>query len=256
MKHLILLLALALSLGAAAQNAYEYNGDRIDLETHYFNCQYMGKLSGNKKQPYLGFATSGNIAVSTQNGSITIYRIAGTELRKIKQLKLAEAGSASFGTDEQLFVSNAGNLAAMKLSDDHKTIESTSLITIKSAKPNFWVADAESPTLYALTNKSGKLSVLKFAQPSGETELNAGDSLEQFTLSSGTSTLQIKGLCVSGGLLFATTATQLYVWDLATRSLRNVINLKQAIKAPVSHCSVSDGTLLVTAQGQVYQLTF
>src|SRR3712207_6310502 len=96
MKKVTLLATLLLPFLAHAQTAYEYTGDKINLETHYFQSQNLGKLEGDKKLTYQGMDIYGNYMLSCQHtGVATIYLLNQGNFDKEKQFKLASFSKAN-----------------------------------------------------------------------------------------------------------------------------------------------------------------
>jgi hypothetical protein len=48
----------------------------------------------------------------------------------------------------------------------------------------------------------------------------------------------------------------LYVWDLRTRTMRNVVNLQEAIPVEMEDCAPYAGTMMVQCQRCLYQIRF
>lgn len=106
MKKILLFAFMACSVLAFAQNAYEYYGDKVQLEAHYFQSRSMGKLQGDKKQAYQGMdIAEGYLASAQATGIVTIYKL-DSDISKEKQLKLpnfsktTNAYNLSFGTQK------------------------------------------------------------------------------------------------------------------------------------------------------------
>ena len=104
-KFNLLFALLITPLVCFGQNAYDYYGEKVQLEAHYFQSQNAGKLQGDKKLSYQGMDISNGYAVSAQStGVITVYDLNGGDMSKEKQLKLstfsktANAYNVSFGT--------------------------------------------------------------------------------------------------------------------------------------------------------------
>lgn len=50
--------------------------------------------------------------------------------------------------------------------------------------------------------------------------------------------------------------SELYVWDLDTRTMRNVIDLSQVTKGELEDCSQWRDKMLIQTQGEMYLLDF
>lgn len=89
-KFNLLFALLITPLVCFGQNAYDYYGEKVQLEAHYFQSQNAGKLQGDKKLSYQGMDISNGYAVSAQStGVITVYDLNGGDMSKEKQLKLS-----------------------------------------------------------------------------------------------------------------------------------------------------------------------
>jgi hypothetical protein len=72
-----------------------------------------------------------------------------------------------------------------------------------------------------------------------------------------------QGLCIKNGCLFMPTGVGvvekpsiLYVWNLQTRRMQNVIDLTKATATELEDCAVYQGDLMIQAQGGLYRLSF
>ena len=166
MKKILLFAFMACSVLAFAQNAYEYYGDKVQLEAHYFQSRSMGKLQGDKKQAYQGMDIAEEYLASAQaTGIVTIYKL-DSDISKEKQLKLPNFGKTtnaynlSFGTQKfnpedalpLLYVSgNDGELNVVRFDKKFKNAEFVQTIKLADAKAgnSAWVIDKDNQYLYA-----------------------------------------------------------------------------------------------------------
>jgi len=72
-----------------------------------------------------------------------------------------------------------------------------------------------------------------------------------------------QGLCIKNGCLFMPTGvgeakkpSVLYVWNLQTRRMQNVIDLTKATATELEDCAVYQGDLMIQTQGGLYRLSF
>ena len=303
MKISISLVAAMLPLISFAQNAYEYQGEKVALEAHYFQSSNMGKLQGDKKQTYQGMDIYNGYVVSAQNtGIVTVYRIDGSSLNKSKQFKLASYGkenhanTISFGTEKAsddailpvIYVSQCSkdkkdgmsNVAFVEQIE--KNLKSSKLVqTIyydgAEGRPLQWVVDRENRFLYAYTSTAkwdakGKHQIIKFQLPklsdgeNGIVKLSTKDAIETYCIED---TYQaefnavVQGVYINDGLLFIPAGdgtvknpSVLYVWDLASHSMRNVIDMSSATRGELEDCSSYDGNFYIQTQGQFYKIIF
>lgn len=289
--NVLVVTMLTMPFMCIGQNAYEYYGDKVQLEAHYFQSRNMGKLQGDKKQAYQGMDIYEGYLVSAQSsGIVTVYDIKGGELNKEKQLKLstfaksANAYNVSFGTqklsDEDvlppLYVSgNNGALNVERVEKKFKSVKPVQTITIADVKCSRidWTVDSENQFLYALcTLKNGTHRVLRFRVPevSGETvaevKLKSSQAIDQYLVEDyyqGATLSATQGAYIHDGLLYITSGngtpkspSRLYVWDLYGKMMRNVIDLSTATRGELSACSVYDGALLVQSTNGLYKLVF
>lgn len=289
--YLLVATMLAMPFVCMGQNAYEYYGDKVQLEAHYFQSRNVGKLQGDKKQVYQGMDVCEGCLVSAQSsGIVTVYDIKGGEMSKEKQLKLstysksANAYNVSFGTqkvsDEDvlplLYVSgNNGVLSVEHIEKKFKAVKLVQTIAIADVKCGRvdWAIDADNQFLYAIcTLKNSAHQVLRFNLPKvgGESEsevkLKSSEALDSYLIENyyqGKALTATHGAYIHDGQLFLTSGNGtpkspsfLYVWDLYGKMMRNVIDLSTATRGELSACSVSDGALLVQSTNGVYKLVF
>ena len=289
MKIILLLAFMACSVLAFAQNAYEYYGDKVQLEAHYFQSRSMGKLQGDKKQAYQGMdIAEGYLASAQATGMVTIYKL-DSDISKEKQLKLPNFGKTtnaynlSFGTQKfnsedalpLLYVSgNDGELNVVRFDKKLKNAEFVQTIKLADAKASniAWVIDKDNQYLYAVvTNKSGLHQVMRFAIPNSTEStsvvtLNSSDAFNSYVIEDyykGKTITSIGGTYVHNGQLFITNGnvtaqspSTLFVWDLYGKMMRNVIDLSTAARGALKGCSVWDGAFYVQSTEGLYRLVF
>ena len=141
-----------------------------------------------------------------------------------------------------------------------------------------WAVDAERNYLYGYgntvdnTNPTNRHRIVKFRIPElsestdGIVTLTEKDLLENYLIED---TYQApfnpigQGLMIRDGLLYMPTGfgnekypSELYVWDLHTRTMRNVIDLSQVTKGELEDCSQWRDKMLIQTQGEMYLLDF
>lgn len=281
---------LAIPFISYGQNAYDYYGDKVQLEAHYFQSRNFGKLQGDKKQVYQGMDIYNGYLVSAQSsGIITIYNTQNNNLEKEKQLKLsifsktANAFNVSFGTKKMagddvlplLYVSgNNGTLYVEQIEKKFKNAKCVQSISLTNTQANkvSWAIDKENDFLYALcTNANSTHQLLRFHIPEvnetpSEVNFNSADAIEKYTLENfyqGKGITSDKGIYIINGQMYIVcgTGTQkdsshLCVWDIYGKMMRNVIDLSTATRGELKSCSVYDGALFIQTQGSVYKLIF
>ena len=289
-KFNLLFALLITPLVCFGQNAYDYYGEKVQLEAHYFQSQNAGKLKGDKKLSYQGMDISNGYAVSAQStGVITVYDLNGGDMSKEKQLKLstfsktANAYNVSFGTKKMteedvlplLYVSgNHGVLNVEQIEKKFKNVNAVQTITLDAKFSKIdWAVDADNGFLYAFcTNKNGTHQIMRFNVPEvkeGEVstvKLKTSDALDNYLVEKyyqGKAMTSTHGVYVHDGQLYITSgngtpndASRLYVWDLCGKMLRNVIDLSTATRDELKACSVHNGALYVQTQSSMYKLIF
>ena len=141
------------------------------------------------------------------------------------------------------------------------------------------MADRTTGYLYAYGNTIGNKSpdnkhrIMKFRMPPYEGEqdslviLTEKDALENYLLEDycarPISPVVIQGADIMNGLLYLPTGVGdekrpsiLYVWDLRTLTMRNVVNLQEAIPVEMEDCAPYAGTMMVQCQRCLYQIRF
>lgn len=290
MKYNLLFALLITPLVCFGQNAYDYYGEKVQLEAHYFQSQNVGKLQGDKKLSYQGMDISNGYAVSAQStGVITVYNLNSGDMSKEKQLKLstfsktANAYNVSFGTKKMteedvlplLYVSgNKGVLNVEQIEKKFKNVKAVQTITLDAKFSKIdWAVDADNGFLYAFcTNKNGTHQIMRFNVPEvkeGEVntvKLKTTDALDNYLIEKyyqGRAMTSTDGVYVHDGQLYITSGngtpndtSRLYVWDLCGKMMRNVIDLSTASRDELKACSVHNGALYVQTQSSMYKLIF
>ena len=142
-----------------------------------------------------------------------------------------------------------------------------------------WVLDNENNFLYGYGNTinnsdtANKHRIVKFKLPAvnaakkdGITYLTNDDLLENYlvedTYSKPFNPIG-QGLFIKNDMLFMPTGVGnaknpsiLYVWDLKTHRMRNVIDLTKATFEELEDCSYYNGSLYIQAQGHLFRLVF
>ncbi len=293
-KTLLLLAAAMLPALCGAQNALEYEGERIALETHFFQSSQLGKLQGKGKLSYQGMDVWGNHMLSLQHtGLATIYQLSDGGIKKLKQFKLASNGdgnhanTVSFGPSlaaqgdpmPPIYVSHCSKASTAcsveRITPDLKGSTLVQTITLEgNSNPLQWVVDRDNNCLVAIMStagwdKAGNHRIMRFALPDLSQEqvaLTQADAIESYLIEDtykAPFAVVMQGAAVHNSLLFLPTGSgtakqpsALYVWDLATRSMRNVVDLSGATSGEPEDCAVWNSRLLLQTQGQVYNIAF
>ena len=289
MKITVLLALLIAPAVCFSQNAYEYYGDKVQLEAHYFQSRNIGKLQGDKKQAYQGMDIyNGYVASAQKTGIVTFYDMNNNEFDKEKQLKLstasktASAYNISFSNKKWanedvlplLYVSgNNGVLNVERVEKKFKSlkpVQSISLYDVKCERTD-WAIDRENNYLYAFCSTNGKHQVLRFNIPevgesSTDVKLSSADAIDNYYIENsfqGKPLTATHGIFIHNGQMFITSgngtakdSSRLYVWDLYGKMMRNIIDLSAATRDELEACSVYDGALYVQSQGNFYKLIF
>ncbi len=141
-----------------------------------------------------------------------------------------------------------------------------------------WVIDRENDMLYGYGNtvnnddKANKHRIVKFRLPKvqegtdGLVTLTDKDLLENYLIEDTYNRPFMpigQGLFIQGGQLFMPTGfgtdkhpSVLYVWDLQTRTMQNVIDLRRATFSELEDCATWRNSLLLQAQGHLFRLDF
>lgn len=141
-----------------------------------------------------------------------------------------------------------------------------------------WVIDRDNNMLYGYgntinnTDEKNKHRIVKFRLPSlkdgkdGMVVLTDKDLLENYLIED---TYHMpfnpigQGLFIKNGLLFMPTGfgrpnapSYLYVWDLKTRQMQNVLDLRESTFSEFEDCALWNNSLMIQAQGNFFRLDF
>lgn len=141
-----------------------------------------------------------------------------------------------------------------------------------------WVIDRENGMLYGYGNtvnnedKANRHRIVKFRLPrpdegvDGLVTLTGKDLLENYLIEDTYNCPFMpigQGLFIQAGQLFMPTGfgtagqpSVLYVWNLQTRTMQNVIDLRRATFSELEDCAAWRGSLLLQAQGHLFRLDF
>ncbi len=170
-----------------------------------------------------------------------------------------------------------------RVANDLKSSELVQTIYFKDSGHLFgyalqWVIDTDNNFLYGYgntvdnTNHLNRHRIVKFRLPKlnestdGLVTLTADDLLENYLIED-TYLAPFnpigQGLFIKNGQLFMPTGfgkekqpSVLYVWDLNTRTMQNVIDLSKATFGELEDCAYYRGDLYIQAQGDLFKLTF
>ena len=147
----------------------------------------------------------------------------------------------------------------------------------KSFLGNFqWAVDKENKFLYAFGNnyqKSGNEHfVLKFPLPVYRDEKDSvviftkKDALENYVLDDYyhfDRFLSLQGCSVNNGMMLIPTGggrpadpSSLYVWDLANRCMKSVLDIRNVTRGEPEDCDLWQDRILLQTQGWLYELSF
>ncbi len=174
-------------------------------------------------------------------------------------------------------------LFVVRIANDLKSVQTVQTIYYKDENHHFgyalqWVIDRENNMLYGYGNTvnnndvSNKHRIVKFRIPDvtegkdGIVTLTDKDLLENYLLEETYSKPFMpigQGLFVKNGLLFMPTGfgtpkhpSVLYVWDLKTRQMQNVIDLSTSTFSEFEDCAMWKNVMLLQAQGNMFRLDF
>ena len=195
---------------------------------------------------------------------------------KLPLLYVSQAAKQSYkGMKDVLFVERIAN--------DLKSTKTVQTIYYRDENRNFgyalqWVVDRDNNMLYGYGNtisnsdSKNKHRIVKFRLPSvkdgknGLVVLTDADLLENYLIED---SYQIpfnpigQGLFVKNGLLFMPTGfgkekapSYLYVWDLKSRRMQNVIDLRAATFGELGDCALWRNSLMIHAQGHMFRMDF
>lgn len=169
-----------------------------------------------------------------------------------------------------------------RIAPDLKSTQTVQTIYFKDTAHLFgyalqWVVDRDNDMLYGYgntidnENKANKHRIVKFRLPkwnegeNGLLVLTEADLLENYLLEDTYNCPFMpigQGLFVHRGQLFMPTGfgsadhpSVLYVWNLQTRSMQNVIDLSRSTFSELEDCALWRGSLLLQAQGHLFSLT-
>ena len=170
-----------------------------------------------------------------------------------------------------------------RIANDLKSSELVQTICFKDVRHLYgyalqWVIDNDNNFLYGYgntvdnTNPLNRHRIVKFRLPElneatdGIVTLTDDDLLENYLIED---TYQApfnpigQGLFIKNGQLFMPTGfgnekypSILYVWNLDTRSMQNVIDLRDATFGELEDCASYKGDLFIQGQGDMFKLTF
>ena len=294
MKRYILLASLLIPAALMAQpttsGQYTYTGAPVNLTEHTFRCDHLLKFQGADKEAYQGMDIWGDYIFSCQNsGWLTVYKIDGEKItRECKPFKLASydkvnhANVATFGRtfyDKEdrfplLYVSQCNRnpingrkdvLYVERVANDLQSSELVQTIYFKDTD-HFFGYTVDN------TNSLNRHRIVKFRIPKlnestdGLVTLTKDDLLENYLIED---TYQThfnpigQGLFIKNGQLFMPTGfgkerqpSILYVWNLYTRTMQNVIDLTKATFGELEDCAYYRGDLYIQAQGDLFRLRF
>lgn len=170
-----------------------------------------------------------------------------------------------------------------RINADMKSTSLVQTVCFKDTKHLFgyalqWVVDRDNNYLYGYgntidnSNPLNKHRIVKFRLPSleestdGVVFLTDDDLLENYLIEDTYAAPFMpvgQGLFIKNGLLFMPTGfgtakapSILYVWNLHTRSMQNVIDLQTATEGELEDCACYQGDLIIQSQGDVWRLHF
>lgn len=174
-------------------------------------------------------------------------------------------------------------LFVVRIANDLKSQQTVQTIHYKDENHNFgyalqWVIDRENNVLYGYGNTinnvdvNNKHRIVKFRIPAlseskdGIVTLTDKDLLENYLIEDTYRKPFMpigQGLFVKNGLLFMPTGfgtakhpSILYVWDLKTRQMQNVIDLSSSTFSEFEDCAMWRNVMLLQAQGNMFRLDF
>ncbi len=214
---------------------------------------------------------------------------------KVNHANVASFGRVFYGKDDPfplLYISQCNRkptngrkdvLYVERVSGDLKSSELVQTIHFKDTDRLFgyalqWVIDADNNYLYGYgntvdnTNALNRHRIVKFRIPGldestdGVVTLTKDDILENYLIED---TFQSpfnpvgQGLFIRNGQLFMPTGfgtdkhpSILYVWNLGTRTMQNVIDLTKATSGELEDCACYKGDLYIQTQGDLFRIRF
>ncbi|MDD7250785.1 MAG: hypothetical protein PUH21_02035 [Prevotellaceae bacterium] len=170
-----------------------------------------------------------------------------------------------------------------RIAPDLKSTKTVQTIYYKDENHNFgyalqWVIDRDNDYLYGFgntitnTTPTNKHRIVKFRLPECREgsdsiiTLTDKDLLENYLIEDtyGKYYQAIdQGLFIKNGLLFMPTGfgkpsapSMLYVWDLQTRRMHNILDLTKATFSELEDCSAWNNSLMIQAQGNMFRIDF
>ena len=285
-KYLITLLFIggmscAVSLNAKTDiKKVTYQGNKISLASNQLQCQFVAKLKGHEKQAYQGMDICGNVVASCQNsGWISFYNYDGKRLTQIIPPykmdcydKINHSNAASFSNYKYdsndplplLYVSQASKHAWQGNKKD--------VLFVERIAPDLKSTKTVQSNTITNTTPTNKHRIVKFRLPECREgsdsiiTLTDKDLLENYLIEDtyGKYYQAIdQGLFIKNGLLFMPTGfgkpsapSMLYVWDLQTRRMHNILDLTKATFSELEDCSAWNNSLMIQAQGNMFRIDF
>ena len=251
-------------------------------EDYIFSCQNSGWLTVYK------IGENGKITRECEPFKLASYN-------KVNHANVASFGRIFFDKQDRfplLYISQCNRnpvngrkdvLYVERIANDLKSSELVQTIYFKDSRHLFgyalqWVIDTDNNFLYGYgntvdnTNPLNRHRIVKFRLPElnestdGVVTLTDDDLLENYLIED---TYQTpfnpigQGLFIKNGQLFMPTGfgnekypSILYVWNLNTRSMQNVIDLREATFGELEDCACHNGDLFIQGQGNMFKLTF
>lgn len=249
---------------------------------YIFSCQNSGWLTVYK------IGEKGKISRECEPFKLASYN-------KVNHANVASFGRIFFDKQDRfplLYISQCNRnlvngrkdvLYVERIANDLKSSELVQTIYFKDSRHLFgyalqWVIDNDNNFLYGYgntvdnTNPLNRHRIVKFRLPElnestdGVVTLTDDDLLENYLIED---TYQApfnpigQGLFIKNGQLFMPTGfgnekypSILYVWNLNTRSMQNVIDLREATFGELEDCACHNGDLFIQGQGNMFKLTF
>ena len=249
---------------------------------YIFSCQNSGWLTVYK------IGEKGKITRECKPFKLASYN-------KVNHANVASFGTTFFDKEDRfplLYVSQCNKnpingrkdvLYVERVANDLKSSELVQTIYFKDSRHLFgyalqWVIDTDNNFLYGYgntvdnSNPLNRHRIVKFRLPKlnestdGLVVLTDDDLLENYliedTYSAHFNPIG-QGLFIKNGQLFMPTGfgkekqpSILYVWNLNTRTMQNVIDLREATFGELEDCAYYKGDLFIQAQGDMFKLTF
>ena len=249
---------------------------------YIFSCQNSGWLTVYK------IGEKGKITRECEPFKLASYN-------KVNHANVASFGRVFFDKEDRfplLYISQCNRnpvngrkdvLYVERIANDLKSSELVQTIYFKDSRHLFgyalqWVIDTDNNFLYGYgntvdnTNPLNRHRIVKFRLPelnestNGVVTLTDDDLLENYLIEDTYRTPFNpigQGLFIKNGQLFMPTGfgnekypSILYVWNLNTRSMQNVIDLREATFGELEDCACHNGDLFIQGQGNMFKLTF